>query len=116
MSELWVQIGKDLDGTGCCHMSGAAISFSGDGQRLAIGSPQATGLTGNTEMYERKGNSWNQLGSTIHGHGYYSTLGNSLALTDDGGRVVIASVFDPENGNGLVGSVSVFEYSSGVTG
>ena len=112
-SQLWVQIGVDLDGAGKNDKSGAAVALSGDGQRLAIGSPDANGLTGYAKIFERNGNSWNQLGSIIRGEGYYSALGNSIALTDDGQRVVIGSVFDREDGTFLVGSVSVYEHFDG---
>ncbi len=113
-SQLWVQIGVDLDGAGKNDKSGAAVALSGDGQRLAIGSPESNGLTGYAKIYERNGNSWNQLGSIIHGEEYYSALGNSIALTDDGQRVVIGSVFDRnEDDTFLVGSVSVYEFFDG---
>ena len=75
-SQLWVQIGVDLDGAGHNDKSGAAVALSGDGQRLAVESPDASGLTGYAKIYEQNGNSWNQLGSIIRGEDYYSTLGN----------------------------------------
>ncbi len=112
-SQLWIQIGQDLDGTARNGYSGAALALSGDGRRLAIGTPGATENTGHAKVFERSGDSWIQLGSTIHGDDVYSALGGSLAMTDDGGRIVIGSPLEHENDTYYVGSVSVFEYSDG---
>ncbi len=112
-SERWVQLGNDIGGEVNDGESGSSLALSGDGARVAIGSPKGNTLTGNVKVFEfnEYDNGWVQLGQTVVGNDYYSALGNALSLSDNGDRIVIGSWLDRENGQRFVGAVSVFEYS-----
>lgn len=89
-----VQIGQDIDGI-AGDQSGYSVSLNFDGNRVAIGSP-FNGFGGNSSggavrVYEFNGVSWVQMGQDIYG-GVNDRLGNSVALSDNGDRVVIGAV------------------------
>lgn len=112
-SQSWVQLGGDLDGDLEGASGGSSVALSGDGKRLAIGSPGESVLKGSVQVFQiiTNENEWMPLGSKILGNDYYSSLGNSVALSEKGDRVVIGSVYDKEGVEKFVGAVAVFEYS-----
>ncbi len=108
--ETWVQLGEDLDGERRDSHSGSSVALSGNGNRLAIGAPNDSTYTGYVKIYEVINGGWTQLGPTIVGDGYYTSLGNSVAMSDNGQRVIIGAHYDYLNADRFVGSVRVYEY------
>lgn len=92
----WTQIGGDIDG-GAGDQSGAAISLSSDGSRVAIGAPWAgDSFSGHVQVYQWSGMVWSQLGSDISGEAGDDQFGAAVSMSADGNRVAIggwASVF-----------------------
>ncbi len=119
-SDAWVQLGDDLDGDRRDGHSGSSVALSGDGKRLIIGAPRDDTYSGHAKIYELVNNgesstaSWVQLGATLEGDDYYTSLGNTVAMSDSGHRIVIGAHYDSLNGDRFVGSVGVFEFVSEV--
>ena len=91
----WVQIGAEIkgrmvDGRDKC---GFSVSLSGNGQRLAVGSP-GIGRAGMVQMFEWSGISWGQIGVDIV-EGTDGELdiecGYSVSLSTDGMAVAVGS-------------------------
>jgi len=110
----WQQIGGDIEGDGTDSSSGFSVSLNANGSRVAIGAPDSSLLTGHAAIYELvDDNSWLQVGGTIYADDYYSALGYSIALNDDGKTVAIGSRLDRENNDFFVGAVGVYRLING---
>ncbi len=109
-TDTWEQLGDDLDGDVRQGESGESVALSGNGNRLVVGAPSADRLAGYAKIYELVDGGWTQLGPTLFGDKYYTSLGNAVAMSDSGHRIVLGSHFDFHNGSRFVGSVGVFEY------
>lgn len=110
----WQQVGDDIEGDENGSSSGFSVSLNANGSRVAVGSPDSSLLTGHAEIYELDDdNSWVQVGDTIYADDYYSALGYSIALNDDGNTVAIGSRFDREDNDYFVGAVGVYRLMDG---
>lgn len=90
----WEQLGDDINGEAAYDESGYSVSFSSDGNRLAIGAPGNDGNgfdSGHVRVYQFSNESWTQLGSDIDGEAAYDSSGFSLALSRYGNRVAIGA-------------------------
>ncbi len=92
---LWNQIGQDIDGEAANAGSGRAVSISGDGNIVAVGSPysNANGSTsGQVRIYEWNGtNLWTQIGSNLWGS-YGQQFGWSIDLNYNGSAIVVGAI------------------------
>ncbi len=108
----WTQLGQSIVGSSAGDQSGQAISLSGDGLTVAIGTPShASGALGQVRVYNYTGGNWVQLGSDVDGITSQSQLGTSVNLSNDGLTFVTGlrtSSFDTLTFNG---SAKVFEYN-----
>jgi hypothetical protein len=88
----WVQIGDDIEGEAACDWSGASVSLSADGDKLAIGSPN-NGAPGHVKVYQVDSakSSWEQLGQTLYGDRGYDYSGWSVDLSPNGNTLAIGS-------------------------
>jgi len=103
----WVQLGADIDGDSALDFSGSSVSFSDDGERLAIGATGDSGIgpfAGHVRVFEWNGLEWSQFGTDIDGEFTNDQFGWSVGLSADGGRVAAGA---PENNVGA-GHVRVF--------
>jgi len=106
-----VQIGADIDGEAQDDYFGSYLSLSSDGQFLAVGADQNDGggnLAGHVRVFQKSGNSWVQRGGDIDGNA--GEFSGTVAMSDDGNRVVIGSRFSNANG-GASGSTNVFSFN-----
>jgi hypothetical protein len=115
MKPQWSQIGTDIDGESTEDESGASVSLSADGSRVAIGAPDNSGNgddAGHVRIFENTGGNWSQIGGDIDGEDWEDQSGRAISLSADGSRVAIGA---PGNsGNGYqAGHVRVFEYNGG---
>ena len=104
------QVGSDLDGAAANDWFGSSVSFSTDGSKLAIGSPNFDGNgsnAGRVYIYEYSNNSWSLIGSAIDGETAGDTFGESVSINSAGDRVAVGA---PENG---AGHVKIFQYNAG---
>jgi len=68
-SQIWNQVGADIDGEAASDGSGTSVSISADGTIVAIGANNNGGGAGHTRVYQFSG-TWNQLGADIDGSGF----------------------------------------------
>jgi len=91
---LWKQVGDDIDGEGAQDESGFSVAMSDDGSRMAIGAPKnyANGSSniGHVRVYQFQ-DSWDQLGEDIDGDFFGDDFGYSVAMSDDGSRIIIGA-------------------------
>ena len=114
----WNQLGQDIDGEDDDDKSGWSVSFSADGNRIAIGAIDNDGNTGDpnddrghVRIYEYDGSSWLQLGQDIDGEETGDNSGFSVSLSSDGNTVAIGA--PGNNGSSYEnGHVRIYEYNS----
>lgn len=108
-----IQLGSDLDGEAQGDYFGSALSLSSDGQFLAVGADQNDGGgmdAGHVRVFQKSGSTWVQRGGDIDSPSGGDYFGTSVAISDDGNRVVIGSKYSNVNG-GASGHASVFSYN-----
>ncbi len=115
ISNVWTQIGSDIDGESSGDLSGSSVSISSDGEILAIGSPRNDGNgidSGHVRVFQYIAGKWVQIGTDIIGKSAGDNSGFSVSLSSKGDIVAIGS---PKNGGNGVnsGNVRVFENVSG---
>ena len=105
----WQQLGQNIESEAAGDGYHASISLSGDGNRLAVGSPDnmnpaLNANSGHVRVFELISNAWSQLGGDIDGQSGNNFFGTSVSLSSDGGRLAV----------GLPGlsKVRVFEWLS----
>jgi len=81
----WSQMGSDINGTAVGDKFGTSVSFSGDGSRVAVGSP-GNGK-GDIKVYVYENSVWTKLGETIVGTITGDQFGHSVSLSTNGLRV-----------------------------
>jgi WD40 repeat protein len=80
----WAMVGSPLVGRTGGFLFGTALSFSADGNTIAIGARQAAGYT---RVYRLTGGAWEQVGADLDGvEG--ENLGNSVSVSADGTRLL----------------------------
>ncbi len=108
----WNQVGEDIIGEIQGDLFGRSLSLSGDGSILAVSAernPGGQGAAGQVRIFGWDGSSWNQVGENINGEGIVDLSGRSLALSDDGKRLIIGAIFNEDVGfHG--GHARVFEW------
>ena len=89
-TDSWNQIGPDIDGSND-ERCGWSVSLSGNGSRIAIGSPFHNTRRGQNRVFDYNSgtDTWDQLGSSITGPSTYDYLGLSVSLSEDGTRVAM---------------------------
>ena len=93
----WFQVGPAMNGTQAGAAFGRTVSFSTDGNRVAVGSPtDGSDLPnrGSFSVFQRdeSSSSWSQMGTPILGDPSEGTyLGQSLSLSGDGTIIAVAS-------------------------
>lgn len=111
-SQLWQQIGQDIDGEAADDRSGV-VSINSDGSIVAIG---ATGNDGNgnwaghVRVFENISGTWTQIGDDIDGEGAIYFSGGALDLSSDGSIVAIGSTY---TGGDLYGQVEIYQNQAG---
>ena len=92
---------------------GLGVALNGDGNIMAVGSPLATNLSGNTnagyvEVKQYSNGSWSALGSTIYGPSTDFYFGLRVALDNSGTRLLVAATDTP---NSSKGAMLVYDWS-----
>jgi hypothetical protein len=108
----WVQLGNTIIGTQDDSFTGASISLSSDGNRIAVGSPGKSidGLQrGNVTIYELVSNVWSQLGTSIIGDLNQVFFGNQIKLNSTGDNVIISD-FNIDIEPTKIGKVKVYSF------
>jgi len=114
VTNVFGQIGADIDGVNTGDRGGASVSFSSDGSIVAIGAYAHDGSKGNTRIYKYStGGSWAILGADIDGVDAGERSGQSVALSSDGSIVAVGANYH----DGEKGTTRIYKYSTpGQTG
>ena len=138
LSSSWIQMGTDIDGDIVDGRSGR-VSMSSDGRVVAVGAYNANAGTGQVRIWQiaslasgqpscqpsgepssqpsglpshqPTARDWTQLGQDIDGEAAGDKCGNTVSLSGDGSRVVIAASSNDGGGSGS-GHVRVYDYDS----
>jgi gliding motility-associated-like protein len=113
-TEVWAQVGADIDGEVAGDYSGLSVSLSSDGLRVAIGAYTNDGNgtnSGHVRIYQYNNNSWSQLGADIDGEVAGDLSGYSVSLSSDGSRVAIGAFNNDGNGSNS-GHVRIYQYNN----
>lgn len=113
----WYKIGSNIYGEAAGDYSGASISLSSDGSKVAIGAPYNDGNgvdSGHVRVYQNVSGNWVQLGNDINGEAANDNSGNFISLSANGSIVAIGA----ERNDNVVGlnngHVRVYQYSSNI--
>ena len=109
-SDVWAQIGQDIDGEAIGDKSGESVSINSAGNIVAIGAPYASG-SGHVRVYENKGGTWTKIGQDIDGEAESDRSGWSVSLNSSGNIVAIGAPGNDDNGD-WAGHVRVYQYQS----
>jgi FG-GAP repeat len=115
-ANTWSLAGEKIFGEERGDQSGASVSLSADGNRLAIGAWGNKGkLTeasdvGQVRVFAWTGAAWQQLGSDIDGDEAGDRFGTSVSLSSNGNRLAIGAIWVAKNGE-RSGQVRVYTWS-----
>jgi Flp pilus assembly pilin Flp len=110
----WTQVGADINGEAANDYSGASVSLSSSGSRVAIGAVWNDGTAskaGHVRIYDWNGTAWTKGGNDIDGEAAGDESGNSVSLSGDGNRVGIAAWLNDDGGSDA-GHTRIFSLSS----
>jgi hypothetical protein len=110
----WAQMGSDINGEAAYDESGASVSLSADGSRLAIGADKNDGNgidSGHVRVYQWSGTTWSQLGADINGEAFGDHSGQSVSLSQSGERLAIGAPFNVNSHGTNSGHVRVYQWS-----
>jgi len=99
-SEVWVQVGQDIDGEISGIYSGISVSLAADGNIVAIGTPfndDNGDDSGHVRIYENQSGVWVQVGSDIDGEAEHDQSGTSISLSTYGNIVAIGAPFNEDD-------------------
>jgi hypothetical protein len=115
-SDVWTQLGNDIDGESIGYESGFSVSLSSDGTIVAIGAPDNGGngiQSGHVRVYKYESGVWLQVGDDIDGEVAYYKTGWSVSLSSNGDNVAIGEI-GSISGATDIGRVRIFKNISGV--
>ena len=111
LSNVWQQVGGDIDGEAADDRCGYSVSMSSDGEKVAIGAQQNganRSNSGHVRVYKLVNNAWQQVGGDIDGEAAGDRSGTSVSMSSDGKRVAIGAQHNDGNGSNS-GHVRVYE-------
>ena len=114
---VWNQT-AELTGESNLDFFGGDVALSDDGNTLIVGAngnDTNADDAGQARIYRFDGAVWAQLGATINGAERGDALGNTVAISGDGGRVAIGAPFAGSGRPGEAGQVLVLD-TEGTTG
>jgi len=110
----WILAGEEIGGEAVADLFGLSLSLSGNGKRLAVGSPYHDGennvnLSGRVRVFEYKDKSWRTLGEALDGPQSLDWFGWSVDMSYDGMTIAVGAPRNIEHG----GFVQLFEWDKG---
>ncbi len=112
----WQQIGGDIIGEAAGDCSGHSLSFSENGDILAIGARLNDGGgrdAGHVRVYEFSSGNWTQVGTDIDGEAIDDGSGIDVALSGDGSILAIGASMNDGNGNSS-GQTRIYRFKYGI--
>lgn len=113
-SDNWIELGTEIDGESILDKAGSSVSLSGNGKVLAIGGILNDGngsSSGHTRVYAiDETDNWILIGMDIDGEAPLDESGNSVALSQNGTRLVVGAIRNDGNGSNS-GHVRAYDLS-----
>lgn len=110
-SDVWEQIGGDIDGETPGDLSGISVSLNATGNVLAVGSQLNDGNgenAGHARIFLNQNGNWIQVGDDIEGTSNGDFLGIAVSLNEDGSTVAVGGSFGNNTQGANSGHVRVF--------
>jgi len=121
ISDVWTQLGNDIDAEAAGDRSGWSVSLSSDGMTVAIGATNNAGtsgiLRGSVRVYKRDTAAtigWTQIGTDIDGENANDQSGWSVALSSDGSTVAIGAQLNDGTSGADRGHVRVYNLNRSI--
>ena len=112
--DSWIQVGDTIEGSEDLERMGFAVDMSGNGLRVACGSPKGNGGRGSVSIYEyHKRRGWELVGDAIVGEKKKDMAGFSVSLSSDGSVVAIGAISASIEGLKRCGGVTVYSFDNG---
>ena len=93
VSNVWTQIGQNLNGNNTQDQFGRNIRLSASGETLIVGATgsDVNGMnSGTVSVYKYQSNNWDQIGTPIHGE-IYSGFGWGIAISGDANVIAVGA-------------------------
>ena len=110
-SEVWVQLGDDIDGEAANDRFGTSVELSADGTIVAIGA-RDNNSTGHVRVLQFQSGNWIQIGDDIDGEAINERFGSSLDLSANGTILAVGAPFNGAAGS-ETGRVKIYQNQSG---
>jgi hypothetical protein len=110
-SNIWTQIGNDIDGEAINDKFGSALSLNDQGTIIGIGAIDHNGI-GHVKVYENQSDAWVQIGNNINGEAIGDKFGISVSLNAVG-DIVAVGARDNSDFTLEAGQVRVYKNESG---
>jgi len=124
ISDVWTQIGADIDGETGGDISGWSVALSNDGTVLAIGAPDNDASSsninnnaGSVRVYKNVNNTWTKISNdtTFDGGQSGGKQGWSVALSGNGLVLARGGIYSDGDSRTDNGAVRLYRYASGTT-
>lgn len=93
-SNVWTQVGQDIDGEDLGDWSGTSVAISDDGMTVIAGARYSNGgggASGQTRVHRMMNGVWTQIGADINGEAAFDYAGYSVAISADGNTIAIGA-------------------------
>jgi hypothetical protein len=100
--EKWSLVGQEIGGEAAVALFGHSLALSGDGTRLAVGSPYydngVLNFSGRVRVFELKEKSWQLVGDALDGQWSLDWFGWSVDVSSDGNVICAGAPRNTEYG------------------
>lgn len=111
ISNVWTQIGSDIDSAASEDQFGYSVSLSSDGTRVAAGAlynDNNGNNSGQIRVFDNISGTWTQVYSVINGTAAGDEFGSSISISGDGYTVAAGSIWNSTNSSAS-GEVRVYQ-------
>jgi len=109
----WVQVGTPINAESAGDLFGTSISFSENGNTLAIGAPRNDGHadnSGHVRIFSWNASEWQQLGDAIDGEAAQDFSGGSISINASGHIIAIGAIGNDATAEGA-GHIRIFNWN-----
>ena len=110
----WDQVGDYIYGEAPGDRSGWSVAMSADGSRVVLGArlnDDNGGNAGHVRIYHWNETHWDQVGDNIDGEEAGDSSGRSVAMSEDGSRIVVGATGNDGSG-GNAGHVRIYDWNT----
>ncbi len=114
-SNIWTQIGSNIEGQLSYREFGCSISLNSEGSIIVIGATSCYDgycAGGYVNVYQNSSNIWNQINDTIFKEYSNDNFGKSVDVNTDGSVIIVGASCNNENGYISSGHARVYKNSN----